>query len=74
MRLGVDAVALDQPHRVEQVGEEQPVDDEAGGVGHLDGGLLEPLAEAVQLALGLGGRLAGNDSSTSFIFSTGLNT
>ena len=28
-RLGVEAVALEQPHRVEQVGEEQPVDHEA---------------------------------------------
>ena len=37
--LRVDAVALEQPHGVEQVGEEQLVDDEAGRVGHLDGGL-----------------------------------
>ena len=57
--LGVDAVALEQAHGVEQVGEEQPVDDEAGGVGHLDRGLLEPLAEAVQLELRLGRRLVG---------------
>ena len=40
-RLWLEAVALEQPHGVEQVGEQQLVDDEAGGVGHLDRGLAE---------------------------------
>ena len=41
----LEAEVVDQPHRVEQVREEQPVDDEAGLVGDLDRALAERLAE-----------------------------
>ena len=47
--LGLDAAQFEQADRVEQVREEQLVDDEPGRVRHLDRGLLEPLAEAVEL-------------------------
>ena len=49
--LGAHPGRLHQPHRVEQVGEEQPVDDEAGLVGDLDRGLAQRRAPGAR-ALG----------------------
>jgi hypothetical protein len=43
-----------QAHGVEQVGEQQPVDDEAGHVRDLDRGLAERLAQRVRALPGLG--------------------
>ena len=42
---GVEVELVEQPDGVEEVGEEQAVDDEAGLVGDLDGALAERLAE-----------------------------
>ena len=73
--LRLDAGPLEQPDRVEQVGEEQPVDDEAGLVRHLDGGLADRLAEGGGAARACRRRASsGKHSSTSFIFVTGLKT
>ena len=72
---GVQPVALQQAHGVEEVGEQQPVHHEAGGVGDLDSRLAERLAELRAAASRVSSVAAAReDSSTSFILVTGLNT
>ena len=43
--LGIHGGLFEQAHGAEQIREEQPIDDEAGDVGDLDGCLLEVLAQ-----------------------------
>ena len=58
----------------EQVGEQQPVDDEARDVGDLDRGLAERVAQRAGPLARVSARLGGKASSISFIRGTGLKT
>ena len=72
---GVQPGLLEQPHGVEEVGEEQAVDDEARHVGHLDRGLAERLAQRARARARVACVASGGKaSSTSSIFGTGLKT
>ena len=61
MPVGSMPGLFEQPHGVEEVGEQQPVDDEPGHVGHLDGGLLERAAQRQRARAGLRGGRGGKD-------------
>ena len=74
IRLRVEAVALEQADGVEQVGKEQPVDHEAGGVGHLDRGLVERSQSSCRRRRVSSARLAGKRQLHQPHLSTGLNT
>ena len=73
---GVEPGSLEQPHGVEQVREQQPVDDEARLVGDLDGASCRaPRTTPTRSAADVGVELrSGRQSSTSSIFVTGLKT
>ena len=58
---GLHAGPLHQPHGVEEVGEEQAVDDEAGLVGDLDRGLAERRAPGERLLAGAVGAVGEAD-------------
>jgi hypothetical protein len=58
-RRGREARALEQLDRVEEEREQQPVDHEAGRVGHLDHGLAERRAQPVRAGARVGARGGG---------------
>ena len=72
--LGRHLRRLEHPHRVEQIREQQPVDDEPGLVRHLDRSLAEPRAPRSDPLRDAGRRPSGRHSSTSSIRGTGLKT
>ena len=74
MSRGVHPRLFEQPHGAEQIGEQQPVDDEARNVGHLDGVFSNVSHSASARAAGLAQRPLGKTSSTSCILVTGLKT
>ena len=72
---GCHAGLLEEGHRAEEVGEEQPVDHEARQVGDLDGRLAQRVAQIERARRRVASvAAAGKASSTSFIFGTGLKT
>ncbi len=72
---GSRPLASSSSHRVEEVGEQQPVDHEAGHVGHLDRGLAERLAQRVHAVAGVRRRLRrGRPARPAASWSTGLKT
>ena len=66
-RLWVEAVSLEQANGVEEVGEKQPVDDEAGGCRGPRRPSFRARAERVNRARVDSGEASGKDSSTSSI-------
>ena len=72
--LGLHAGPLQQSHGVEQVGEQQAVDHEAGLVGHLHGVLPIASQKAFARARTPSPASSGKHSSTRLMRRTGLNT